>query len=143
MNKLHCSHGNAHPIIPLSPDGYIRLSLKKLCSLHFLHLASDLDESLLYELNQQAVPAETAGFSEWISDTNPAISVGWGWFVHSDSHRLLLAPDAIRSNVMLLDIFGYDLGPLTTSKLFSIWLNTHDWQPSALSRIEFASSCQC
>lgn len=112
----------------ISPDGYIRLSLATLSKLPFTHLASDIDPDFLDELKTQTVAAQTAGFSEWTSDTSPAISLGWGWFIHNQSRRLLLAPDLVRSNVMLIDIHGYDLGTAVTSSLFGTWLAVYDWQ---------------
>jgi Domain of unknown function (DUF4902) len=111
-----------------SPDGYIRLSLTKLSMLPFIHLASDNDLDFLAELKEQTVPAKAAGFSEWKSDTNPAISIGWGWFIHNKSDHIYLAPDGVRSNVMLTDVYGYDLGQKTTSNLFDTWLSLFDWQ---------------
>lgn len=112
----------------ISPDGYIRLRLASLNDLSFVHLYSESDSDFLQELKGQTVPARDAGFSEWKSETNPAISLGWSWFIHSQSERMLLAPEAIRSNVMLIDAYGYDLGPIQTSNLFSTWLNAFEWQ---------------
>ena len=112
----------------LSPDGYIRLRLTRLTALQFVHLASASDSSFRAELRAKTVPARAAGFCEWMSDSLPTVSVGWGWFIHNPSNRLLLAPDAVRSNVMLTDIDGYDLGPIVTSNLFGAWLTSYDWQ---------------
>jgi hypothetical protein len=111
-----------------SPDGYIRLSLASLSSLSFLHLFSATDQDFLEELLVQTIPARAAGFTEWKSETHPCVSIAWGWFIHSRSERLLLAPEGIRSNVMLIDAHGYDLGSTKTSSLFSSWLNAFEWQ---------------
>ena len=112
----------------LSTDGYIRLRVTHLSALRFVHLGTERDSSFLAELQTKTVPARVAGFCEWMSDTTPAVSVGWGWFIHNPSNRLLLAPEAVRSNVMLTDIYGYDLGPVVTSDLFGTWLTSYDWQ---------------
>jgi len=120
----------------ISSDGYIRLHLDHLSALRFVHLASDRDASFLAELHAKTVPARTAGFCEWVSETTPAVSVGWGWFIHNPSNRLLLAPDAIRSNVMLTDIHGYDLGPIVTSNLFGTWLTVYNWQEAVSVALE-------
>lgn len=112
----------------MSPDGYIRLPLASLNMLSFVHLFSQPDDDFLNELREQTVPAGLAGFSEWKSDSEPAVSLGWSWFVHSGSERLLLAPDGVRSNVMMIDACGYDLGTAKTSGLFYVWLNVFDWQ---------------
>jgi hypothetical protein len=133
----------AAQIPTISPDGYIRLPLATLTSLPFIHLTSDIDPQFLAELKSQTVAAQTAGFSEWTSDTTPAISLGWGWFIHNQSKCLLLAPDIVRSNVMLIDIHGYDLGTAVTSNLFCTWLAVYDWQKvvSCELRAFMVSSC--
>lgn len=112
----------------MSPDGYIRLPLASLNALSFVHLYSESDEAFLEELKAQTIPARSAGFSEWKSTTAPAISLGWGWFIHSQREHMMLAPDGVRSNVMLIDAHGYDLGPIKTSNLFCTWLSTFEWQ---------------
>ncbi|WP_158598066.1 DUF4902 domain-containing protein [Noviherbaspirillum saxi] len=111
-----------------SPDGYIRLRLASLNALSFVHLFSECDTGFLRELQAQTIPAIAAGFSEWKTMTDPVISIGWGWFIHGDSECMLLAPDGVRSNVMLIDAHGYDLGSQRTSTLFGTWLSSFEWQ---------------
>jgi hypothetical protein len=125
----------------VSPDGYIRISLASMCTVPFLHLFSEFDYDFLEELLGQTVPAHSAGFSEWRSATFPAISVGWGWFIHSRSHRLCVAPDGVRSNVMLIDALGYDLGAAKTSNLFSTWLNDFEWQHTVSEALHRSKAC--
>ncbi|MGH8809928.1 MAG: DUF4902 domain-containing protein, partial [Noviherbaspirillum sp.] len=127
----------------ISPDGYIRLRLADLNALHFVHLFSESDTDFLEELVAQTVPARSAGFSEWRTNTNPAISLGWGWFIHEQSERILLAPDAVRSNVMLIDFLGYDLGPLKTSSLFCSWLSVFEWQKTVGLTLRAESTVPC
>lgn len=128
--NTHLSSANLPRALAVSPDGYIRIRLSCLDVLPFVHLFSESDDGFLQELKAQTVPARHAGFSEWISDTSPPISIGWGWFVHSDTRRMLLAPDRVRSNVMLVDVQGYDLGPQKTASLFGAWLGAFEWQPT-------------
>jgi len=125
----------------MSPDGYIRVPLASLNAMSFIHLFSQSDDDFLRELRAQTVPACSAGFSEWKSETEPPISLGWGWFVHSQSRHLLLAPDGIRSNVMLIDTCGYDLGVMKTSHLFGMWLNDFDWQGTVGMSLRDAIAC--
>lgn len=125
----------------LSPDGYIRMPLAGLNRLTFIHLYSDSDAEFLDELRAQTVPARSAGFSEWKSESQPSVSLGWGWFIHSPSERLMLAPDGVRSNVMLIDSHGYDLGPMKTSSLFCTWLATFNWQGDVSLALRDAMAC--
>jgi hypothetical protein len=115
------------------------MSLRTLSELPFTHLTSDLDAGILADLKLQTVPAQLAGFSEWFSDTTPPVSLGWSWFIHSQTKHLLPAPEAIRSNVMLIDARGYDLGKIASSFLFITWLTMQDWQRSVVDAIDIAS----
>ena len=127
--------------LALSPDGYIRLPLTSLNRLSFVHLFSYHDDAFLEELRAQTIPARLAGFSEWKSDTEPAVSLGWGWFIHEDFDWLMLAPDGVRSNVMLLDAYGYDLGAMRTSDLFCTWLHAFPWQDAVSVALNQKYSC--
>jgi hypothetical protein len=125
----------------MSPDGYIRLPLASVIALSFAHLFSDSDEEFLQELQAQTIPASSAGFSEWQSETTPVISLGWGWFIHSQSRQMMLAPDGVRSNVMLIDAFGYDLGAVKTSNLFCTWLSSFEWQNKVSTVLREGVAC--
>lgn len=94
----------------------------------FLHLGSENDPDFCEELQAQAIPSRLAGFSECRSDTTPAISLGWGWYVHGGTNSLMLAPEPVRSNVMLIDKYGYDLGNVATAGVLSAWFALFDWQ---------------
>jgi hypothetical protein len=125
----------------MAPDGYVRLRLENLNTLSFSHLFSQNDSDFLQALRAQTIPASAAGFSEWTSNTNPVISLGWGWFIHNQSNRMLLAPDGVRSNVMLVDACGYDLGPFKTSSLFCMWLSAFEWQDAVSTALHEPISC--
>lgn len=127
----------------VSHDGYIRLSLQALSEMPFMHLASDLDPCILSHLKLQTVPAQEAGYSEWSSMTAPTVSIGWSWFIHDQTKRLLPAPETIRSNVMLIDAHGYDLGKVASSYLFVTWLNLQDWQETVADAVGLASDQTC
>ncbi|WP_176442424.1 DUF4902 domain-containing protein [Noviherbaspirillum humi] len=121
------------PLLSHSFDGYIRLSLSHFHLLPFIHLYSSEDADFLDELHRLAIPAASAGYSEWVSDTSPPVSIAWGWFIHGPTGQMLLAPDGVRSNVMLVDRQGYDLGPERTANLFGVWLGIFSWQSEVRS----------
>lgn len=139
MDITRTEENAIHPQkLSLSRDSYIRMSLEELSDLPFVHLASDCDAGFLAELQMQTVPASAAGFSEWISATKPVISMGWGWFIHSRSGQMLPAPDGVRSNLMFVDVRGYDLGTAATSNLLMTWLATYPWQAEVASALDIA-----
>jgi hypothetical protein len=126
----------------MSPDGYIRLPLGSLVSLPFVHLFSHTDTGFMEDLRDTSVAVSAAGYSEWKSETRPDISLGWGWFVQAQSGQMLLAPDGVRSNLMLIDTTGYDLGPLRTSSLLHTWLQAFEWQGTVKNALHKNSACQ-
>lgn len=126
----------------LSPDGYIRLPLADFMEFSFLHFYSESDADLLQELRAKTIPARLAGFTEWKSESSPTISIGWTWFIHDKSNAILLAPDRVRSNLMLRDVQGYDLGPQNTAELLSAWLNIFNWTETVRISVLTSENCQ-
>lgn len=126
----------------LSPDGYIRLPLADFLEFSFLHFYSESDADFLQELRIKTIPARLAGFTEWKSESNPAISIGWAWFIREQSDTILLAPDRVRSNLMLRDAQGYDLGPQNTAELLSAWLNIFNWKDTVKISVLTSENCQ-
>ncbi len=147
LNCFQSTSMKQKTVLKISPDGYIRLSFSTFSSLPFVHLFTDRDLTLLEELVGQEIPAKSAGFSECISSTTPSISLGWAWYQHRDSNCLLLAPEIVRSNVMIVDMHGYDVGSKTTSNLISEWLTCCDWPAMVRlalripNQIELSSVC--
>lgn len=125
----------------MSPDGYIRLPLGSLASLPFVHLFSHSDTEFLEDLRDTAIAVRAAGYSEWKSETRPDISLAWGWFIQEQSGQILLAPGGVRSNLMLIDTAGYDVGPIRTSSLLHAWVQTFEWQGTVKSALHKDSVC--
>lgn len=111
----------------ISADSYIRLSLEQLQAVRLEHLISDLD----------ADPAPTggeataiSGYTEWASAEAPRVSLGWDWELapHDGGLRRLGLP---RSNVMLVDAAGADLGPAASDAALARLVDRMDWQRAA------------
>ena len=114
-----------------APDGYLRVSGEELRQVRLEHLLSGLDEELpqCAPGGTGATAATLAGFTEWVGDWQPAISVGWDWQAgHSAgaAHYLRVGPP--RTNLMLIDARGRDLGFELTAFRVGLWLDQHSWQ---------------
>jgi Domain of unknown function (DUF4902) len=108
-----------------SADGYIRLRPSDLCEIHVAHLFSALDQDAPLVTGEGAVQTEITGYTEWASKTKPAISIGWDWALQMHGGR----PQCVRygdprSNLMLTDIYGYDLGTHSTSEALGQWVDS-------------------
>lgn len=63
----------------VSTDGLVRLTLDELMSLPIFHLLSgvDVDDSCMR--SSCGSPTTISGFTEWMSRTHPAVTLGWDW----------------------------------------------------------------
>ena len=79
-------------------------------------------------------PPEGVGFcggSEWVTVSDPPINLGWDWcWLGSAQPRI--TPHSIRSNWMLVDASGHDLGYSKTYNAAWHWIQTLPWQREVL-----------
>jgi len=70
---------------------------------------------------------EIDGYTEWVSLTNPQLTVGWDWEL-SYLTKLPSSTSKPFSNIMLVDNLGIDLGQKKTLEQLSKWIETLNWQ---------------
>ncbi|MFZ5554137.1 MAG: DUF4902 domain-containing protein [Bacteroidota bacterium] len=128
----HDTQGIARmPMITLSPDGYVRLQPEYFVRVKLTHLHSRVDGDRPPVLTEGATPSPITGYTEWISETRPAITIGWDWQMTARDGQIQLIPlDYPRSNLMLIDEHGNDLGYSATEALLRSWVKSFEWQPS-------------
>lgn len=114
------------PIIAVSADSYIRLTFEKFWKMKLVHLVSGLDEDKSVCLQKGAISTEITGYTEWVSDTTPAISVGWDWMIQAEGRYQRISEP--RSNLMLMDSRRQDFGPVKTTALIEIVIDEMAWQ---------------
>lgn len=115
----------------VSDDGYIRLTFAELRQIHFLHFASGLDDVDASLIQASAAHSEITGYTEWLSDTTPTITIGWDWVMHFQNGRIRLRRvGEPRSNVMLQDADGRDVGTQQCSLLQEMFVDRLPWEPA-------------
>lgn len=77
-----------------------------------------------------AVFADCTGYTEWVSNTSPVISIGWDWvFQHSQiggaGYKRVSKP---KTNLMLVDMQQCDLRSFKTAALVERIIDEIDWQ---------------
>ncbi|WP_226467709.1 DUF4902 domain-containing protein [Luteimonas panaciterrae] len=126
-------------MIKLAENGIVRLKLAALLDLPLVHLLSGLDEDL-HEQEQGlhgATRATISGYTEWVTRSVPVITLGWDWKLDT----LRGSPDLVRvgeprSNVMLVDVRGSDLGFDKTSVLIESAIDSLPWQQVVMKTID-------
>jgi hypothetical protein len=116
-------------ILP-SGDGYLRLSQARLRAIPLIHLISglDFDPAGTPPGSVGATLAAIVGFTEWASETTPALSLGWDWLMEaSDREIRCLRMGEPRSNIMLLDRHSRDLGPMQTAVALALAVDELNW----------------
>lgn len=118
------------PIMRIDPDSYIRLTFDEFRQLPLVHLISGLDEDKPILLPEGAIYSDITGYTEWVSDTMPAVSVGWDWMIQStqvkgEYYKRISEP---RSNLMLVNAQQRDLGPTKTAALIETVIDKIAWK---------------
>ncbi|GLS05605.1 hypothetical protein GCM10007860_27620 [Chitiniphilus shinanonensis] len=90
-----------------SEDGLIHLSIDELLSLRLQHLLSGLDHEAATERDVCGGMSYICGYTEWVSMTQPAVSLGWDWCIRPVFRGSALARvGEVRSNVCLVNEGG-------------------------------------
>jgi hypothetical protein len=120
----------------MSDTGYIRLSVAQLQDIQIIHLISGMDEDAPLELPHGAVQTAISGYTEWISNGGPVITIGWDWQMQlENTHVLLRRIGMPSSNVMLQTNSQLDLGHAKTASILESFIDGIDWQKETLQSI--------
>lgn len=128
IKPVHLRNESTGMDISVSDDGYIRLSASSIHALAYIHLLSGLDEGDEY-FEEGAVSSEISGYTEWVSQTVPVITLGWDWFLdYRGGAQNLLRLGNPSSNVMVVDCNERDLGYGATMHLLCSLVDSMAWQ---------------
>jgi Domain of unknown function (DUF4902) len=122
---------NEPPRLAVSADGYVRLTLATFHTIRLVHLLSELDpDDVAHSASPTGASAATVvGFTEWVSETFPALSVGWNWcLVTGNTTPRYERVGEVRSNIMLVDANGRDYGAVGTDVLLRDVIDALGWQ---------------
>ena len=124
------------PMISLSDDSFIRLTLETFLVTSLVHLVSGLDEDSPTLSQEGGSLTRISGYTEWVSATTPIITLGWDWWLDVSQGQFdYVRLSAPRSNVMLVDAMQRDLGPAQTSVLLETAIDALAWRDEVYKRI--------
>jgi hypothetical protein len=120
----------------LSGDGYIRMKFESFQQTEIVHLISGIDDDRPATSGVGAYVSAITGYTEWISNWSPAITIGWDWKLTGVQGTARLVHDGVPgSNLMFVDQHGHDYGSEQTQKLLLAWLDAFNWQTTTLRTI--------
>jgi uncharacterized protein DUF4902 len=120
-------------MIVISDDGYVRLADAALRAVRLTHHLSGLDQAPTS--NGGTRTTAITGYTEWIGET--VITIGWDWRMHADSGVVALSRiSEPRSNVMMLDANGADIGHDKTAAVLGSFIDRFAWQPEVQAYID-------
>jgi len=132
----------------LSCDGLLRLSIDELLSLHIEHLLSGVDSEVAgaHFLSVKQCGRETviSGYTEWVSASSPAVSIGWDWHLQLSMSQQPFRWKRIgppRTNVMLVYSAGGEAGWAKNLELLSTVVDALPWQNRLLLAVGLQPAC--
>jgi hypothetical protein len=137
------SSGDRVPLA-VSPDGYVRLTTTAFRATPLTHLLSELDADvdLPPSTASGACLASIVGYTEWASQTTPALSLGWDWRIATAAGLVRYERDGeVRSNIMLVDARRRDLGALATGVLLCVAVDILRWEQAVDHYISNRYAC--
>lgn len=123
-------------MVKVSRDFYVRMTVDTLTSLRLKHLLSaiDLDEPNRYQKETRFT--QISGYTEWVSEATPTITLGWDWELNTrQAHPLLSRIGAPRSNIMIVDDLQHDLKYIENSRLLEAFIDQLQWQEEVSENI--------
>ncbi|MEQ1065487.1 DUF4902 domain-containing protein [Acinetobacter sp. XH1741] len=119
------------PHVSISTDGFIRMNEDQLMTYPLQHVVSIIESTQIEE--SQIV---YRGFTEWATLKTPALSTGWDWeFIEQNGFATLKRIGLPRSNIMIVDISGTDIGFDVTETLIKRKIDTLFWEQFIYTQI--------
>ena len=113
----------------ISQDGYIRLTPEAMVDVQLKHMISGLDQEENESRNGGTSRTRITGYTEWVSNDIPYISLGWDWELDVISERLsYVRTGEARSNIMMVNSHYIDLGRRDTREILGSIIDVTDWK---------------
>ncbi|GAA3928407.1 DUF4902 domain-containing protein [Litoribacillus peritrichatus] len=122
------THQSSNPLLTLSQDGYIRVTQSVLKTIALKHLDSGIYDDPVAIHHNQNITCEVTGYTEWISETIPLLSIGWDWKLDYKKQSLAYVMTGNPySNVIVQDNNFSDLDQYDSLNFLSDLINKIEW----------------
>jgi len=100
------------------------------------HLFSGIDDDRPPINGVGANYSAITGYTEWVSNSSPVITIGWDWaMTRGETNASLVHAGIPGTNLMFLDQQNQDLGPEITRQMLSTWLCIFRWQSETMKAL--------
>lgn len=115
----------------------MRLSTAEFLSLSMRHFLSGVDTDPVERVADCGALAAITGYTEWVSTSSPAVSIGWDWSLRIATGMPRYVRNGLpRSNMMLIDpASGCDMGEEATATCIVLWIDQQAWESSVQEHI--------
>lgn len=121
----------------ISSDGYISLPISRLETIRLFHLISGLDENFA---NADSRLTAITGYTEWISNTAPMITLGWDWQLAPIVDQVSIRRIGKRRGNIMLRENKMDAGQAKTLALVESLIDSLDWEKAVRDCIDLRCS---
>lgn len=119
------------PHFSISTDGFIRMNENQLMSYPLQHIISTVESR-----HTEASQIFYYGFTEWATPQTPALSTGWDWeLIENNGITTVKRVGLPRSNIMIVDVSGMDIGFDINETLLEKKIDTLFWEPFIYAQI--------
>lgn len=124
-------------LLTLSQNGSIHLKREQLVLIDFHHIHSGLVEPETFKLlSHYDQPSTINGYTEWITKTEPCITLGWDWELRiSEQNVNFTIVGYPYSNIQLINHSNQSLPPLENQNLLRKFIQHLNWEVTCIQKL--------
>ncbi|MDM0110902.1 DUF4902 domain-containing protein [Variovorax sp. J22R133] len=124
-------------MLPLAPDGLLRLRRQDLSDIELVHLISGIDDHDPAPAPTRCGAATTlSGYTEWVGASEPRVSLGWDWQLDTASSvPRVIRLGLPRTNVQVVGEAHSALPWDESLEVLASWIDAIDWNTPAFHAV--------
>jgi len=115
-------------------DAHVRLRLDELKRIEPWHLHSGADVDP-FGTGPPDPGVALDGYTEWAADATRTLSMGWDWTFDPETRQLTGLWRTLRTNIMVVDDAGVDLGRERTQQCIADLMGSRNWEATTAEAV--------
>jgi len=125
--SITCKTTRSLAQLSISEFGRIQISAPLLNTLTFFHLESGVYSSRLHDGQIRSSRTNIDGYTEWLSDSTPQITVGWDWMLLPYGGYRISKIGSYFSNLQLVGESGEPLNSEASEHILEHFFESLNW----------------